>query len=246
MRMHLQKFLSLIAGLSLMACQIPGDGFAELSGTIEIPGTLLPLVVQPADSGDDGDCNGPVDPGLDDEGWGTTPSLGDVTPTVYVGLYSRPIRPLTRSLYSPESSNLNAWRQGCGDIDADGDPTTPPVSTDATCPIGGTTATYVQTVAGTSGMAVFEFQALQLPKGDAFLIAWLDNMCAENNGPTGNLVWDIGGPPGPYDFDGEEEDGDDNDITMDEAIPVSIGEGGNNLADPLVLNSALTLAASIP
>lgn len=241
MRMHLQKILPLFAGLALVACEIPGDGFSELKGTIQIPGTLLPLVVQPADmdpAAPDPDCD------IEGNGWGSDPSLGDITPTLYVGLYTRPIKPLDRALYS--SADDDNWRQGCGDIDADEDPITPPVHNEASCPIGGTTATYVQTIAGTSGGAVFEFNALQLPTGDAFLIAWLDNKCADNNGPTANLVWDIGGPPGPRDAEGAKEDGDDNDITIVEAIPVSIGEGGNRLDDTLVLNSALNLADSLP
>lgn len=235
MRMHLQKILSFVAGLGLMACALPDDGFAELSGTITIPGTLMPLVVMPAD--EDSDC----DP--DAATWGDSPAIGDITPTVYVGLFTRPIQPLRRTIYSEE--NLNAWRQGCGDIDHDDDPVTAPIHNEGSCPIGGTTAEFVQLIAGTNGGATFEFEALQLGKGDAFLIAWLDNKCRDDNGPTTNLVWDIGGPPGPRDSDGDEEASDDNDITITEAIPVSIGSGGNRLDDPLVLNSALTLAGSL-
>lgn len=235
MRMHLHKILSLAAGLTLVACDIPDDGFAELSGTIQIPGTLLPLVVMP--DGTDSDCD------VEAEGWGDSLDIGDTTPTLYVGLYKNPLDPLSTSVNATDGSS---WYKGCGEIDEDDNPVTPPISHDEACPIGGTTATYVQTIAGTNGMAVFEFKALQLPTGNAYLIAWLDNKCAPDNEPSANLVWQISGPPGPVDDEGNEPtddppaDPDENDLMNFTPLAIDIGSGGNSLDAPLVLNSALS------
>jgi hypothetical protein len=234
MRMQLQTLLpAVLAAAALVACDIPDDGLSELKGEIQIPGTLLPLVVMPGDAG--ADCAG------EPAGWADNPVIGDTTPTLYVGLYNKPIDPLNGD-FNPVDEN--AWYKGCGMIDEDDDPVTPPVAHDESCPIGGTTATYVQTIAGTNGGAVFEYEALQLPKGTAYLIAWLDNKCAADNEPSANLVWDIGGPPGPLDDKGNEPgddpepDADENDLMNYPALEVHIGSGGNSI-DPIVLNSAL-------
>lgn len=231
MRKHLQMILPAAVGaMALIACDVPDDGFAELKGEIQIPGTLLSMVVQPGDA--TSDCDPEVD-----KGWGDSTPIGDIVPTVYVGLYPRPIEPLQDNIFS--EGDESTWRQGCGDIDADDNPVTPPVHAEGACPIGGTTAVYQQTVAGTNGYASFTFEALQLPTGTAYLMAWLDNRCAPDNSTTSNLVWDMSGPPGPVDADGDETLDDENDITIVTPLEVRIGSGSNSLDDPLVLNSAL-------
>lgn len=238
MRMRLQILLpATIAAAALAACDIPDDGTAELKGTIQIPGTLLPLVIMPSDVGGGSDC------AADAETWDDDPAIGDVTPTVFVGLYKKPIDPLNGD-FNPVDEN--AWYKGCGMIDEDDDPVTPAIPHDESCPIGGTTATYVQTIAGTNGGAVFEFEALQLPSGTAYLIAWLDNKCAADNETSANLVWDLGGPPGPLDEKGNEPDDpvdpadpDENDLMNYPPLEVDIGSGSNSV-DTIVLNSALT------
>ena len=228
MRMQLQIILpAIIAATALAACDIPDDGLAELKGTIEIPTAMLSLVVMPGDAGSD--CTG------EPETWGDDPVIGDTTPTLYVGLYKQPVDPLNDN-FNP--TDETAWFNGCGDIDEDDNPVTPPIHHDESCPIGGTTATYVQTVAGSNGGAVFEFEALQLRTGTAYLLAWLDNKCADDNAPSANLVWQLGNPPGPLDDEGEETDTDENDLANYPALEVNIGSGGNSI-DPIVLNSAL-------
>lgn len=228
MRMQLQTLLpAVLAVAALAACDIPDDGFAELRGEIHIPAALASLVVKPGDAGSD--CS------IEDPTWGDNPVIGDTTPTVYVGLYPKPLDPLENN-FNPTQET--AWFNSCGDIDEDDDPVTPPIPHDEACPIGGTTATYVQTIAGSNGGPVFEFEALQLETGTAYLIAWLDNKCADDNSPTSNLVWQIGGAPGPLDNEAEEEDTDENDLANYPALEVDIGSGGNSI-DPIVLNSAL-------
>ena len=234
MRKHLQMILpAAIAFTALLACDVPDDGFAELKGEILVPNEFLGLVVQPDDVDGGSDCNPETE-----KGWGEAVAVGDIVPTVYVGLYPRPIEPLQDNLFS--EADETTWRQGCGEIDDDDDPITPTVSRDGSCPIGGTTAVYQQTVAGSSGGAVFTFEALQLPKGTAYLMAWLDNRCAADNAPSANLVWDMAGPPGPLDSTGEPEE-DENDIAIAIPLEVNIGSGGNSLDDVLVLDSALNL-----
>jgi hypothetical protein len=229
MRMQLQILLpAALAATALVACDIPDDGFAELKGEIHIPAALASLVVMPAD--DDSDCTG------EPSTWGENPVIGDTTPTVYVGLYKKPLDPLNDN-FNPTQET--AWFNSCGEIDEDDDPVTPPIHHDEACPIGGTTATYVKTISGSNGGPVFEFEALQLETGTAYLIAWLDNKCAEDNDPTTNLVWQIGGAPGPLDSEGEEEATDENDLANYPALEVDIGSGGNSI-DPIVLNSALS------
>ena len=243
MRMLLQKIVPAVAAAAaLAACAIPDDGFSELKGTVLVPAEHLALVVHPGDA--DSDCP------ADAEGWGESPAIGDITPTVYVGIYERPVDPLNRGdVDLPADQTESEWFRGCGEIDADDNPVTPAEHRLMACPVGGATGEYVQTIAGTNGGAVFQFEALQLPKGNFHLFAWLDNRCAPDNVPSSNLVWDIGGPPGP--LSGEVEEGadlaaveeDENDLTLPVAIPVEIGEGGNELDDVLVLSSALTAAS---
>ena len=227
MRMLLQKiFPGAIAVAALGACDIPDDGYNELSGEILVPAEHLPLVVMPDD--EDSAC----DPETD-KGWGEFVAIGDTVPTIYVGLYTRPLDALDAGAGEEGPDN---WRQGCGEIDVDGDPVTPPESRTFSCPVGGTTARYV----GPSDEgARFEFDALQLEKGDFFLFVWLDNRCREDNAPTTSLVWDIGGPPGLYDEEGNVEEDVYDLVLSDEAVPVSVGNGGNSLDDVLVLGTAL-------
>lgn len=226
MRM-LQKVLpGVIAIAALGACDIPDDGYAELSGEVIVPTAHLPLVVHPGD--DDSDCNPDVD-----KGWEEFVAIGDTVPTLYVGIYTRPIDPLDTG---NDEAGPDNWLQGCGEIDVDADPVTPPEERTWSCPIGGTTGRYVGT--GDEG-ARFEFDALQLEKGDFFLYAWLDNRCREDNAPSASLVWDMGGPPGAFDNEGNAEEDVYDLVSGSEAQPVEIGGGGNSLGDPLVLTTAL-------
>lgn len=242
MRKHLLMILPAVLAVSgLIACDVPDDGFSELEGTIMIPNSLVPLVVQPSNVGAGSDC----DPEAD-KGWGETTSIGDIVPTLYVGLYKRPIEPLQDNLFVDVDETT--WRQGCGEIDDDNDPVTPTVHREGSCPIGGSTATYQQTTTGSNGGAIFTFEALQLPKRTVYLMAWLDNRCAADNEASANLVWDIAGPPGPLDKVGENavDDGaafDENDIGIVTPLEVKIGGGSNKLDDVLVLNSALNLSS---
>lgn len=228
MRM-LQKLLpGVFAIVALAACDIPGDGYSRLSGEILVPAAHLPLVVQPGDDDADLDCNPEID-----KGWGEFVAIGDTVPTVYIGLYTRPLNPLDPA---DNEAGADNWYQGCGLIDEDDDPTTPPEARSWSCPVGGTTGRYVGT---DEEGAHFEFEALQLEEGDFFLFAWLDNRCRDDNEPSNNLVWGIGGPPGPLDADAQPEV-DNYDLVHDAvATPVSVGGGENSLDAVLVLGTAL-------
>ena len=237
MRTVLRQLMILASAIGVLAaCEIPDDGYSEVSGTIRIPPENLALVVHPSDAGSTCDPEA-------ENGWTDNPAIGDKVPAVYIGLYKRPLHPLQDNI---GETNETTWAQGCGDIDHDDDPVTPTVYSDYSCPVGGTTAEFRQIVTGTdAGVgtdgAFFDFEALQLDKGTVYLWAWLDNSCLSTNKPSNSLVWDISGPPGPLDFEGNEED-DLYDLTIPSVLEVDIGSGGNDIGE-LVLSSALDLAS---
>lgn len=214
---------SALAANLLGACAIPDDGKNDLKGRITIADSLISTIVMPGTDGADADCDGAT-------AWGGSPAIGDVTPTVYVGLYTRPVDP-TNNDFDP--SDPTAWFKGCGSIDEDDDPVTPPVEHRESCPVGGTTGEYHAPSAAEPWH--FDFNILFVPDGTYFLYAWLDNKCAETNDETANLVWDLGGPP------------DAGDLVPSAAVEVNVNENkdtfdGDPATDgiqPLVLGSAL-------
>ena len=214
---------SALAANLLGACAVPDDGKSDLKGTITIPSALADTVVLPGSAEADADCAGATP-------WGGSPITGDVTPTIYVGLYTRPIDP-TNDDFDP--SDPTAWFNGCGEIDEDENPATPPVSHRESCPEGGTTASYEGTDG--DGQPVFSFDILYVSKGDYFAYAWLDNKCSATNDPTTNLVWDLGGPPDA----GDIVTGTPVAVTVNSNEETLDGDPGASGVQPLVLGSAL-------
>lgn len=154
----------------LVSCAIPDDGKSDVVGRVAIEAGLETSLVPPGPAAD-ADCTGEV-------GWGETPAVGDVTPTLYVGLYSTPLDP----------TDDGSWLELCGEF---GDP---PVARTESCPIAGTTGVYHAPTADEPW--VFEFEIPYVDRGQqAYISLWLDDKCAAGNSESAGLVWDLDGPP---------------------------------------------------
>lgn len=231
MRKQLQLILPVLAGAALVACDIPGDGKADIRGQIIIPGDLVSdFVVQPGSPDADIDCEAATP-------WGETPAIGDISPTVYIGLYPSPLDPREGGLANGD----DRWDDGCGEFDHDDDPTTEPITETVSCPVGGTTGLYAGTI-DTAGSVVFEYEALYVDRGqDVYLVAWLDNLCRDDNQATSNLVWDMFGPPSPNDEDGEDIATNQFDIVSSAGAFGPIRVKGEKIEiDPITLDTALS------